>query len=632
MRFQRRAHEPPGGRELATVTPGFSARDLRVVFNPGENPVCIVDGVSFDVPPNGITGMAGESGSGKTTSALASIGYSQPGAEVRGESWLDGEAVLHARRARLRRLWANSISYVAQDAASSLNPVRRVRTQFREVLKANGLRHRAADERAVSLLEAVRLREPAAALRKYPHEFSGGQLQRVAIALGLACEPKLLVLDEPTTGLDVTTQAEVIDMLSGLIRETGIAALYISHDLNLLTSIAEKIIIVYAGEIVEIGRARDLATAPRHPYTRALLDSQLSVRQAVRPFGLEGLPPAHAARGSCAFAPRCHWQATECMKDHPPLVTLPDREVRCVRTHMLGVLGPRARRETREREATSRQGPRLVEIRGLRCEYGRSRRVKAVRDVSLAIHLGEVVALVGESGSGKTTIGRSIAGTIRPAAGEILLNSTPLAPLASSRRRTEHRAIQIIFQNPDSSLNPRHTVRTLVEKPLLLFEPGMTRDARHARVDQALTDVKLDPQLAGRYPAELSGGQKQRVAIARAFISRPDLVICDEILSGLDVSVQATLLELIRAMQAKHGTALLFISHDLAAVRSISQYVYVIKDGSIQEENGTEALFDSPTHPYTIELLSSVIEPLDVTEDQARSGGGHIAEVQTTLP
>jgi peptide/nickel transport system ATP-binding protein len=589
---------------------GFEIQDLAVAYAEGGGHTPVVGGVSLRARPGRITGVAGESGSGKTTAVLSAIGYLPPGARrLGGEARLHGQPIFDLEPVARRRLWASAISYVAQDAGTALNPARRIGSQLQEILTCNrGLTREAARHRASDLLGAVRMPDPLGAQRRYPHEFSGGQLQRIAIAMALAGEPRVIIFDEPTTGLDVTTAAEVIAMLNTLIRERQLAAIYISHDLALLAAIADELVVFYAGEVVESGPTRDVIAGPRHPYTRALLDALPSVRRALRPRGIPGLPPGRVVVDHCGFTPRCSYAEARCRAEHPALAPVqPERLVRCVRAGELGPLPSAAAAILQPAEA--RHGARMLEVADLVCEYGdRTSRVVAVDRVSLEVREREVVALVGESGSGKSTIGRAITGLLIPRAGTVRWRGETL-PASGRRTPVQHREIQIIFQNPDSSLNPRHTVGQLIGRAVAHFREDVPPKARGDLIAEVLREVQLDPALMSRYPHQLSGGQKQRVAMARAFVARPRLVICDEIISGQDVSVQATILELVRTMQREHETALLFISHDLAAVRSIAQYVYVLQGGRVQEHAATEQLFAAPAAAYTRRLLGAVLEP-----------------------
>jgi peptide/nickel transport system ATP-binding protein len=598
-------------RSWQKTTNLLSISDLAVGYRSSFDVIPIVRDFSLDVQPGQIVGIAGESGSGKTTAVLAAIGYMAAGAvHLDGESLVDQTRLDTLDIDNRRRLWASKISYVAQDAAGALNPAFRIGTQLREILEVNaGLSRKDSRRRASELLTLVHLANPEAMMRRYPHQCSGGQLQRVALAMALASDPKIIVFDEPTTGLDVTTQAEVITVLRELIRERQIGALYISHDLALLSNVSDELVILYAGEIMEHGHTADILRAPRHPYTRSLLDALPSVRRAVRPVGIGGVPPGRVVSDACPFALRCPAVADRCRTSHPELTRIDSsgRRVRCLRAAELGPLWATAQEPISPTKVTELEEP-LLAVEQVTCRYGRgAHQFDAVRQVTLTIRRGEVVALVGESGSGKTTLGRAIVGLVPIVGGEIRLGGKRLDPFGR-RGRDECNAIQIIFQNPDSSLNPRHSVAQLIGRSLQLFRPDIARRDRQQAIIDALAEVRLDPSIASRYPSQLSGGQKQRVAIARAFVARPQLIVCDEIVSGQDVSVQAAILELVRGMQERYEVSLLFISHDLAVVRSIAQRVIVIRRGEIVESGPTEEVYNQPSSEYTRALLAAVME------------------------
>jgi peptide/nickel transport system ATP-binding protein len=586
---------------------------LEVAYGKGEARVTVVRDLAMTARAGRITGIAGESGSGKTTAALAAIGYFGRGAErVGGEALFGGRSLYALEPRALRAVWGTGVSYVGQNAATALNPALKVGHQLVEVLRhGSGASARTARERALAALEAVRLPDPKAVMSKYPHEYSGGQLQRIAIAMGIAVEPALLVLDEPTTGLDVTTEVDVLDMLRDLIRGRAMAAVFISHDLAVLSNLSDELVMMYAGEVIESGPAQALTGGPRHPYTRALLDCITSADAAVRPTVLAGHVPTEIPEATCLFAPRCRWAVPgRCDVQHPQLAELGEgaRRVRCLRTEELGELESASAELVGERPLR-RLGTPLLSVESVRCTYRRAgREIVAVADVSLAVHPGEIVAVVGESGSGKTTVGRVITGILRPRSGAVVWEGQPLSPVVARRPLEQRRDIQVIFQNPDSSLNPRRTVGSQIARPIALFRRDVAPRDRLEAVHEALREVQLPAALADRYPDELSGGQKQRVAIARAFAVRPKLIVCDEIVSSQDVSVQAAILELVRTMERRYGTALLFISHDLGVVRSIADHVYVMRHGRIQEEGPTEPIFDAPAHPYTRELLAARAE------------------------
>jgi len=615
--------QPEPDPPVSDATARFRVSGLEVAYRMGRRLVKVVGGADFEVARGEVVGIAGESGSGKTTAVLSAIGYVPAGVVLLGgESFLDGESLTAASITERRHLWATKVSYIAQDAAAALNPVKTVGSSLLEVLRVNRHQSRAAArQKALELLKDVRLPNPVGALDGYPHEFSGGQLQRIAIAIALACDPELVILDEPTTGLDVTTQSEVIEMLGRLINERGLSAVYISHDLALLAAISHRLVVFYAGEVVEFGLTQSVLAGPRHPYTRALLDALPSVHYPLQPKSIPGLPPGRVVDDACSFAPRCLFVVDRCRQVHPDLeVVSIGRRARCIRLNELGPLVATPA-ELAGRGSLSTRSPLLLSVEHLVCTYRRRRaRASAVTDVSLGVCASEVVALVGESGSGKTTIARAVVGLLRPDSGRIEFEDTELG-LSRRRTKQQHRDIQLIFQNPESSLNPRQTVGRLVGRSVELFRPDVPSSDRARAVRDALLEVQLAPDVADRYPHQLSGGQMQRVAIARAFVTRPRLVVCDEIISGQDVSVQAAILDLVREMQAKYQTALLFISHDLAAVRSIAQYVYVIQGGSIVEEGLIERVFDEPHDPYTQKLLASVLEP-DIPRGRSKGAVG----------
>jgi peptide/nickel transport system ATP-binding protein len=578
----------------------------------------VVSDVSLRALSGTIVGIAGESGSGKTTAVLAAMGYLQGGARrLSGEARLGNTALFDCDDSMLRKVWARQISYVPQDAVGSLNPAHKVGFLLREVLTVNRqVGRRDAAAQAIELLQSVGIPDPAGALAKYPHEFSGGQAQRIALALAFAAQPALLVLDEPTTGLDASTQIGVLATLRRMIANRDVAVLFVSHDLALLRAIADHLVIFYAGKVVESGRTEDLIERPLHPYTRGLVDALPSVEEGHRPRPLPGVPPGRVIADRCAFASRCRWAIAECSKTDPPLQDIDGRRaVRCIRQPALGVLpAPDAIAHPAADDRRPRGEP-LLRMSGISFDYRRGgTSAAALREVSLQVAPHECVALVGESGSGKSTIARLAAGILRPRSGELTWNGMPLPSRPRSRSEEQRRGLQIIFQNPDSSLNPRHTISRLIERSFVLFRPDIPRAEYRRAVHEALREVHLDPLIADRFPDQLSGGQKQRVAIARALAARPSLVICDEIVSAQDVSVQAALIELLTGLQATYQMALLFISHDMAVVRSIADYIYVIRAGHIVEEGSTQAVFETPSDPYTVMLLNSVADGADAED------------------
>jgi peptide/nickel transport system ATP-binding protein len=585
--------------ELRGLTVGY--------LQPGDSVNTVVWDVDLRLEPGRIVGLAGESGCGKSTTALAAIGYRGGGTRIlAGSSVVDGTDLLALPTNRLRSFWGRRVAYVPQGASSALSPAMTVGAQLAEPLSHHlGLRGDALRRRQLELFEQVGLPSPETALKRYPHQFSGGQQQRIALALALSCNPAVLVLDEPTTGLDVTTQARISQLLKRLVAEFETAALYVSHDLTLLGEIADRVAVMYGGQIVEEGPAPVVVGRPSHPYTHALISA---VPDAARPRALSGIPgrpPASVVEHECPFAPRCQYVIDACRTANPPIVQVgSDHRARCIRVADVKATPLPATPITLS--TPSVEAP-LLEVEEIWCEYrSGAGRVAVVKGVSFHIAPSETVGIVGESGSGKSTLLRAIAGLHRPSAGSIRLMGEELAPLAVKRSRETRRTMQIVFQNPDTSLNPRQTVMQIVARPLQLFRSDIPRAREGDEVRRLLEAVKLPGTLLYRYPGELSGGQKQRVALARAFASNPSLLLCDEVTSALDVSVQATILELIAELSAEFNTAVAFVSHDLAVVRTVAHRALVMQEGVVCETGETGELFAHPSHPYTRDLILSI--------------------------
>jgi peptide/nickel transport system ATP-binding protein len=566
----------------------------------------VVDDVSFRLKRRAILGLVGESGCGKSTTALAAIGYRTPGSRIlAGQSMLDGIDLVALPAARLRTIWGSKVAYVAQSAAMALNPALSVGRQLAQPLAIHlGLNGHAARARSVELLEAMELPDPLGALSRYPFQFSGGQQQRIALAIALACDPDVLILDEPTTGLDVTTQARITALLRGLIADFGLGCLYVSHDLALLGAIADQVAVMYAGELVESGPADAVVSKQRHPYTQALLAAVPSVRRPRILVGISGRPPSSVVTDRCAYAARCPYVLPACHAGGIPARDSGDGHMaRCLRLDEIEPQSAPGRKVTAARAGQSV----LLEASGLRCDYAGAT-AAAVKSIDLLVHEAERFGIVGESGSGKTTLLRAIAGLHRPTTGSIRLAGVELAPAAVKRPRDVRKAIQYVFQNPDSSLNPRHSILNIVARPIRLFRDDVPRSREREVVHELLDSVKLPRAILYRYPAELSGGQRQRVALARAFAPRPSLLLCDEVTSALDVSVQATILELIAELSEQTHTAVIWVSHDLAVVRAIASRALVMREGEVCEEGATDDLFSSGEHPYTQQLLAAIPE------------------------
>jgi peptide/nickel transport system ATP-binding protein len=584
------------------TAPVIRVDDLSLHLQTGEP---VVEGVTFDVAPGEIVGLVGESGSGKTTTALSLLGYTRPGVVIgRGTVEVGGEAVLHRDRRSLRGLRGKTVSYVPQDPGGSLNPSMRVGDAIMDVLRA----HRAgarSDESVRSALERVELGGDPRFAHRYPHQLSGGQQQRVTIAMACVCDPPVAVLDEPTTGLDVLTQDRILAELRRLRDEDGMAMVYVTHDLAVVSQMADRIVVMYAGRIVEDGPAAEVIERPRHPYTRALVEAIPDFRH---PRALRGIAGVSVGVGDwpagCAFAPRCPHQQLRCQEALPALEeTVPGHHVRCTRWMELD-LHEAAPHSAPGRRAAAAAQP-LLAVSGLDARYRSSRAARpAVDAVSFTVEPGHCVALVGESGSGKTTIGRCIAGLHEPAAGTISFDGVPIAGAARRRPLEVRRRIQIVFQNPFESLNPRQRVRTAIVRPLRVLR-RLDRAAAEREVGELLERVKLPARLAERFPVELSGGERQRVAIARALAARPDLLICDEVTSALDVSVQAAVLELLQELQRELHLSMLFITHNLGVVACVADTVLVLDQGSLCESGAVADVLASPSHEYTRRLLAA---------------------------
>jgi peptide/nickel transport system ATP-binding protein len=483
-----------------------------------------------------------------------------------------------------------------------LNPAHRIGTQLREILEAHnfGANAEARRERVYEMMREVALPDNDAYLSRYPHELSGGQQQRVGLAIAFACRPRVIVLDEPTTGLDVTTQAHVLGTVRDLATAHGVAALYVSHDLAVVGTLATRVAVMYSGRIVELGPVLDLFRAAAHPYTQRLIFAIPHLTGGRELVGIGGRAPSPGRRPpGCAFAPRCTYSQERCTVSVPELRPIAvGHQVRCVRAEE--VRGQMLRRGTDGARGDRIIGAPILVLSDVTAGY---RRRTVVHDINIELARQECLALVGESGSGKTTLARSVAGLHSQRGGTITLNGAPLAMSARNRTREHRRMIQYVFQNPYGSLNPRRTIGHIIRQPLEIFG-RLKGDAADKKVAEMLDRVALTAAYADRFPDQLSGGERQRVAIARALVCEPSVLVCDEVTSALDVSVQAAIVELLASLQRDLGLSMLFVTHNLPLVRSIAQRVAVMSEGRIVELGSVEQILESPVNPYTRRLLS----------------------------
>ncbi len=613
-------------------TPLLEVRNMSVSYRHGRVSIPALRNVSLTLSRGEAYGIIGESGSGKSTLAFAIMQYLGSGGFIdSGAVLFEGNDLTRISDSHMRALRGNRIAMVYQQPQAALNPSIQLGAQVAEVYRIHGdASKEEARVRALEMLEQVRINDPEAVSRLYPHQASGGMQQRVVIAMALALRPDLLLLDEPTTALDVTTQAAVLELLEELRLQFGTALIFIAHDLAMIARICDRIAVLYAGEIVEEASLRDLFRSPHHPYTAGLMEclparGTALIRQPLSP--IPGRLPSLARLPSgCVFEPRCRYARHDCRQSRPELAeTYRNRRARCfywkevhirtpgadspasvAATPLANAAGlePDSRLMSLERIEKS-FGPRLAAAHVLR---GARRNAQVLDSVSFEVDKGQTVGLVGESGSGKTTLARCILGLNASDSGRIIFGARDL-PLRIERRSASMlRELQMVFQNPDMSLNPRHTIRAILVRPLRLLGRLGRREAEAAARD-LLRSVNLDERFLDRYPSQLSGGEKQRVAIARAFAARTKLVICDEPVSGLDVSVQATVLNLLQELQRRWGTAYLFISHDLQVVQYLADRVVVLYRGHIVETGTTFQVFSGPNHPYTELLLTAIPRP-----------------------
>ncbi|WP_105033154.1 dipeptide ABC transporter ATP-binding protein [Arthrobacter ruber] len=597
--------------------PLLEVRNLAVSFRTTHGEVHAVEDASFTLRRGSALAIVGESGSGKSTTAMACIGLLPGNGRVTSGSILfEGEDLTTLPEAKMRSIRGRAIGLVPQDPMSNLNPVTKIGTQVAETLLVHGMATRKnVKQRVIEVLTAAGLPDAGERAKQYPHEFSGGMRQRALIAIGLACQPRLLIADEPTSALDVTVQRTILDQIEMMTEQLGTSVLLITHDLGLAAERASQLVVMHRGRVVETGPAEQLLNDPQHPYTQSLVRAAPSVAAVrLRPGAFTADAASRLKLAEAVFAEH------EAGHDGPvptdaPVPNPADKGVSAGAPR--ATAGAHAATTSSDRPlepsgaaapATPAAPPNIVEIRDLTKIYkrrGSKDDFYAAKNVTLDVPRGQTVAIVGESGSGKTTTARMLLKLIEPTSGTMTFDGMDVATLDKAQLNDFRQRVQPIFQDPYSSLNPMFTIERIVEEPLNAYKRGSKKE-RSARVRELMDQVSLPQNALRRYPAELSGGQRQRVAIARALALQPELIVCDEPVSALDVLVQAQILKLLGDLQSELGLSYLFISHDLAVVRLISDYVCVMKDGELVEAASSEEVFQNPRHPYTRRLLASI--------------------------
>lgn len=586
----------------------LEARNISIRIPTEDGILLAARNISFDVEAGSLFGIAGESGSGKSVLTQALMGL-LPGAEIEGECRFQGRDLLRMSEPERRALRGRDIGMVFQDPLSSLHPFYTIGQQITETIHVHEKVTRGdARARAAAMLERVGIHDATARLDDYPHQFSGGMRQRVMIAMALVLRPALIIADEPTTALDVTVQAQIIALLDEMRRELGITVVMITHDLGLLNSVADKVMILYAGNRMELGPAASVFRQPAHPYTFGLLRSSPAAASAQEDLtSIPGRPPSLLARpAGCIFAPRCPQVEDLCRTTRPSLRRYPDGSEALCHFRPESPPAPGGTRAARVRTP----GKTLLQVNGLRLSYamrsglGRKRQLEVLKGIDVTVSRGETLGLVGESGCGKSTLARAIAGLAPISSGQVLFDGQDASHLTPTQWRAMRRRVQLVFQDPYGSLNPRRRVGAIIAEPFRIH--GLAEGAaRQAEVQRLMELVGLNPEHYNRFPSEFSGGQRQRIGIARALALNPDLLILDEPVSALDVSIQAQILNLLRDLQARLGLTYLFISHDLTVVRHMCDRIAVMKGGQIIELESAEQIFQSPREEYTCELLAA---------------------------
>ncbi len=629
------------------MTPVLQISNLSTHIKLTKSVVQAVGNADLSIEPGEALGLVGESGCGKSMTGLSIMGLLPPGGAIVGGSIkLDGRELVGLSDAELRAIRGNDIAMIFQDPLTSLDPTKTIGYQVAEPVRLHrGAGRAAAKNRAIEVLEMVGLPRPAERLDDYPHQLSGGLRQRVMIAMALSCEPKLLIADEPTTALDVTIQAQILALLHDLKDRLGMAMLLITHDMGVIAGHADRVQVMYAGRMVETAETGDLFRHMHHPYTRALLASipRLTSSRRQRLLSIPGLPPDLAPPPpGCRFAPRCGQATDKCRSEEPPLAGE-------TREHLFScwhpVDGPAGTATARGADvaavldAAEAPDTPLLEVRDLVKEFPvtagailqrRVASVHAVSNVSFAVPAGETFGLVGESGCGKTTIGRVVVALERPDSGAVLLGGRDVSALSGGELRRQRRDLQLMFQDPYSSLDPRMRVGSIIREPLSIQRVG-TRREQDQRVFELLDEVGLPRSAVERYPHEFSGGQRQRIGLARALTLSPQLIVADEPVSALDVSIRAQVLNLMKRLQADHGLTYIVISHDLAVVKYMADRIGVMYLGKMVEMGPADAIYQRAAHPYTAGLIATIPVPDPGVAKAAKNGAGIKGELPSPI-
>ncbi len=639
------------------MPPVLQISDLSTHIQLSKSVVHAVGNVDLSIEPGEALGLVGESGCGKSMTGLSIMGLLPPGGAIVGGSIkLDGRELVGVGDAELRTIRGNDVAMIFQDPLTSLDPTKTIGYQVAEPVRLHeGASKAAARARATEVLGLVGLPRPAERLGDYPHQLSGGLRQRVMIAMALSCEPKLLIADEPTTALDVTIQAQILSLLHDLKDRLGMAMLLITHDMGVIAGHADRVQVMYAGRMVEAAETGNLFRHMRHPYTRALLASipRLNSSSTQRLFSISGLPPDLAQPpDGCRFAPRCSRATDKCHSEEPPLDGGAREHLFACWHPVDGPAGPAADGPTAGAGHLAAAGPAgpgggngqvppgtpLLEVRDLVKEFPvtagailqrRVASVHAVSGVSFTVSAGETFGLVGESGCGKTTIGRVVVALERPDAGAVLLGGQDVSALSGGELRRQRRDLQLMFQDPYSSLDPRMRVGSIIREPLSIQRVGSRRD-QVRRVFELLDEVGLPRSAVERYPHEFSGGQRQRIGLARALTLSPKLIVADEPVSALDVSIRAQVLNLMKRLQADHGLTYIVISHDLAVVKYMADRIGVMYLGKLVEMGSAEDIYQRAAHPYTAGLIATIPVP-DPGMAKARNGAGIKGELPSPI-